>query len=169
MRTGSSSATGISCTPASPSCLGQARTTWSGGKTSVYRAFWQLYLQHFQKACLAGTQFDRRHSGLHVLPARTFNIVFRTANFVVWLDHSSSCSGCTRMRLVMEMAPPRVRPPSRRRTTSRHGWRCSSRRRPDVRAGARECWVLLRFLSLQALPIGFEDGDCRTAAEHNTG
>lgn len=67
--------------------------------------------------------------------------IFPTCELVVWLDRSCSWLGCTRMRRVTETVPPRVRPPSRRKTTSTHGWRCSSRRRPDLRAGARECRV----------------------------
>lgn len=69
--------------------------------------------------------------------------VFHTAFFVVW-NTALPRQGCTRMRLATEMAPRRVKPPSRPRTTSMHGWQCSSRRRPDHRAGAREyCFVLV--------------------------
>lgn len=49
--------------------------------------------------------------------------------------------GCTRMPLETEKEPTRVSRRNRPRTTSRHGWRCSRRKRPDLRAWARECFV----------------------------
>lgn len=113
---------------------------------------------------LPGTQFNRRKNGWHVPPARTCSIVYCELHVVVRLNRRCSpCAGCTLMRLATETGPLRVRPPNRHRTTSRRGWRCSSRRKPGLRAGARECGVV-SVLSVQAMPTGALDEDHRTPA-----